>query len=447
MRRLRDLLPSLLIGAIAMAACQAAAQQRWPNAERFDQMMDKPAQAFRAEGADAARKELDTLEAYWRQSQNADPVALARIEYERGRVDLLGDMDDSAVERFTAVLSMLEPYRAIAGTYVVDAYRDRASAHWGASRLAQAEADARDAVRLSDSLDGVEVNTRATARFTLAQILDARFRSVESGQILQQALQIAAGSEGIDPDDYGEMVSYFVNRQSLEEGRSREMASVVTGALARIESLQSEPTMSQADLHGSFAAILEKQGQTREALAEIDAAIRIATKVQQGSGKDEAMSYIKEAFFRHNKANTLRLLQQYDQAQEEIDLMSAIMAKYLPTEHPVSVFMGRVAALNLMDMGQRNEGLARLQAGYDKFAASVAPTELRLIAWQKDLAEAAFKDGRLEDAAEYYGRAAEGLAKRARERRSDAVISNREWDQQRAIYMGIIETAAAKAGL
>ena len=441
------LFPALLIGATALLASTAGAQQPWRNAERFDKMMEGPVEAFRVDGGEAASKALDTLEQYWRQPENADPVALARIEYERGRIDLLADRDDRAVERFTAVIAMLDPYRAIAGSFLVDAYRDRASAHWGALRLLQAESDAREAVRLSDSLDAVAANTRATARFTLAQILDSRFRSVESGARLQEALEIAATNADIDPNDYGEMVSYFVNRQSLEEGQARAMLSVVTRAIAKMERSLDEPTLSLGDLHASLAAILEKRGRTQEALGEIDAAIAIAKAVQQGSGRDDAMSYIKEAFWRHNKANTLRLLHQYEPAQQEIDVMTAIIAKYLPERHPVRVFMGRVRALNLIDLGQRNKGLAQLQADYDQFASLVAPTELRRIAWQKDLAEAALKDGRLQDAARYYTEAAEGLDARARERRSDAVVSQREWDEHRAVYLGIIRTAATEAGL
>ena len=436
-----------LVLPLVLFAAPAQAQTGWANAGRFDESMLAASQAFDAKGAEAADRELDMLEIYWGGDEHRDPIALARIEYERGRVDLLGDKDQDAVDHFTRSLAGLEAHREQAAQFIVEAYRDRGSAYWGQSRLDLAEADAREAVALSASLAGVDANTRSSSLFELAQILGARFKARASSESLKQALAIATRDPQTDQEAYAEMVSYLLNRETLEEGQSAAMLAVARQAIATIENRTAGPSAAVASLHSSLAAILEKLGEPEQSVAENERALEIIQAFQQGDGRDVAMAYINEAFFRHNLANTLRMMKRFEDAQIQIDKMGSLISARLPDGHPVRLFMARVAALNLIDLGKKAAGLSMLTSNYERCAEKVAPTELRLIAWQKDIADQAYSDGRIAEAASFYEKAIHGLQERARERRSDAIVSNREWKQQRAIYLGMISTAAKQAGL
>lgn len=439
---------SILCG---LAACLMAiplpAFAQWAAEEDFEADMAAPSEAFKAGGADAAEEALNVLERKWGPEGLDDPIAQGRIAYERGRIDLIGDHDVDAIAHFDAALAIYAEQDHTPASFVLSAYRDRGSANWGLSRLVQAESDARQALAIALGDAAVSPRLTASAHFMLARILDFGGKAKEAHAQLGKALEIAIADPDSDPYDLAEMVGYLINLRSLEQGDAYAMVSVAKDAIRTMEARTSGPSLQLAGLYASLGNSFEKLGRLDEAASATRKAIAIVIAARAGDAKGDANTFIQEAYYRHNLAATLRLMGDYQAAQQELDQMTALIATSLPEDHPVRIFISRQFSLNQIDLGNRQEGRQMLEAGYLAFQSKVLPTELRLIAWQNDLGQLALRDGRYSDATRYFDKAVEGLELRARERRIDAVISRKEWEQQQAVYEGSIEADARLAGL
>ncbi|WP_417610484.1 hypothetical protein [Parasphingorhabdus sp.] len=442
---IKFLLP--VIFAIYMLPTQLTEVHAQPSTFSFDmKAVEKSLQsvkdAHKQGGIEAAERELDRLETFWSLRDGAESIAVARVLHERSKLFLLADADREALVGFSRALDVFNRTANTPDAYIVDSLIQRSSAYVGLMELEKAHQDSSAALTRARSSTAIAVTTLIAAISQHGGVEGRLFRERESEELFREALSLAIDSPDIEAGIIADLTSELALKLLYQHGRSQQVVALLRRAIATYEKRTSRTTLAQGKLYSAFAGALSKIGLQEESVEMARKAVMIAVEVQKGPD-NEVQAAINEAIYRHNLADELRDLGKFKDAQEQLDLMAAIMDERLPPDHVVHIFTERQRGLNLISLNRKSEGYEILKNGYEAFRKKVPPTELRLIAWQRDLGDFAFNGGDYPSALSYYQAAADGIALRIKERRSDAVISRREWAGQKDVYVGLVRAAAA----
>ncbi|WP_438725721.1 hypothetical protein ACR9YC_07035 [Parasphingorhabdus sp. DH2-15] len=411
----------------------------------YEKVMKPIFTAYAAQGEAVADAMLTKQLAQWAELKGAQSVEYGRTLYEMGRVDLLHDRDKEAIAHFSDALAIYKANPDTPAWLIALAYGDRSSSYHGLYQLASAEKDALAGVdivqRYPVHVDRAVIN----AHGYLAAVYQAMHRKTEAIVHYRKALSCALLSDQVSPVFAAKHVSSIADMITHESNLSLTSIALIDETLMRLRASKERTPRAEISLLASKATALSKLGKDEEALATSLRAIQMSDEWLSLLKTPEASDIIDNAIQRHNLAHTYSQLGRHIEAHEQLVKMANTLGTILPDHDRVRIFMDRRRALNLIAIGKVEEGEAMLVERYRQFAATVPPTELRLIAWQSDLGNRALDAGRTQEALEYFQLAAQGIEARIAERRIDTVVSEREWEGQREVYLGIVKASAKLA--
>ncbi|AWW73295.1 hypothetical protein CD351_02510 [Erythrobacter sp. KY5] len=410
----------------------------------FEAQIGEVDAVYKSEGTDAALAMLEALDQSYARSDEGALIERGRIAYEIGKLKLLRDEDEAAIVQLDRALSLYRAHPAPPVDYVVDALGNRSSANRGLMRNDQAYADSLEAVRYAERNAPPISHARQFAYDMHAAAASATGQPLEWQRYLRRALTIAQQRPDGNPYDLATIAATYVRGLVFQDGRAKEGVAVVEEVIGSLEE-RIGPSEALADLLRAYGLALSRLGEEDRGTQQELRSIAMLQSLQQDVTGDNAQLYISEAIARHNLAFSYQKTGRFAEAREQVDAMAAIMDARLPDSHVVHIFTDRLRALVMIDTGDSEEGLALLRRRYQEFAQLVPATELRKIRWQGDLARSALETGDMAEARTFYESALEGLSQRADQRRSDVVLSMQEWEGQRTIMVGYVETLAQLA--